>query len=891
MEPGDHIGHYRIVSRLGAGGMGEVYLAHDERLERPAAVKILPLGSTTDRDQIRRFTQEAKAAAALSHPNIAHIYDAGEEGGIPYLAMEYVEGSTLNHLITPDPLTPEENMQVALQVADALDEAHRKGIIHRDIKPSNLIRNGRGQVKVLDFGLAKLSAAAKLQLAGTVSGTNTDSGSLTQGVVGSLPYMSPEQALGKDLDHRTDIFSFGAVLYEMATARRAFPGTTPAAVFDAILNRSPVAPRLLNPQIPDGLDRVIRKSLEKDPSLRYQTASDLLADLRLVQRDQRDSTTAQLANNTGTGQQSAPRQSIGVRIGVAALAVIGSASIGWYLANVNRPEPPRDLRIVPLTSFPGSEQMPSFSPDGNQVVFSWNQGKEDDLDLYVKVVEAGSPLRLTNTPASEHSPAWSPDGRYIAFLRQSLDTAGFYLIPALGGPERKVTDASPARVGADAPFCAWTPDGKQLAIVDRSSASEPLSIFLVDPNTGQRKRLTTPPAGSVGDSTLSFSKDGQSLAFVRTSSLTVQDIYIVSLKDSTVRRLTNDGRRLYGLVWDWAGDRLVFTSTRDSSSRVWRVSPGGGPPERIPGIADQAGFLAMSRSGTRLAYSRSSLDTNIWRYQLPEHFVATPTGSAVMSSTRYEQGPRYSPDGSKIVFSSNRSGSLEIWTANAEGAELNQITNFGGATGSPMWSPDGRWIVFDSRPGGNPDVYIVGVDGGTPRRLTTDPSDEIVPSFSRDGAWVYFASNRTGHFELWKMPTAGGTAVQVTHNGGFHGVETPDGKFVYYAKGSNIGELWRVPVNGGQEEAILRELRPGYWSYWSLGKDGIYYVDREELPGGGARYPLHFFELATKKNTVLTNLSKRPFNSGLSVSPDGKWFLYTQADSSEVDIMLVDGFR
>lgn len=880
MQPGSHIAHYRIVRSLGAGGMGEVYLAQDENLERLAAIKILPAESADDPESVSRLINEAKAAAQLNHPNIAHVYEAGQEGGIAYLAMEYVEGETLDAAARDGSLAPRTVVEIGIQVADALDEAHGKGIIHRDIKPSNLMLNSRAQVKVLDFGVAKLSARRKVRSGGAVSAA-TSGTTLTDHAVGSVPYMSPEQATAKEVDGRSDIFSFGAVLYELATGRRAFAGSAPALIFDGILNRIPSAPRSLNPEVGEGLDRIIRKCLEKDPGLRYQTAADLLADLRLLQRDEQ------------AAQAQAPARALKWwAAATTACIVIAAAAIAWRVIDGRRLRDAPPVRTVPLTAYPGSESTPSFSPDGNQVAFSWNQGKEDDLDVFVKVVEAGAPLQLTSTPASEYSPAWSPDGRSIAFLRQSLDSAGFYVIPALGGAERKIADASPHRVGADAPFVAWAPDSRSVAVVDREEEKSPLSIFLIELESGRRRKLTNPPANTLGDSTLAFSPDGTQLAFVRTLSLSVQDIHILNLADGAIRQLTNERRRIFGMAWNHADGRIVFSSAREANNRLWRLNPQDGRMERVAGIGEQAGYLALSRDGRQLAYSRSTVDTNIWRYRMPRRAGSEPEGKAIVSSTRLESGPRYSPDGKRIVFSSNRSGAYEIWVADSDGAAANQVTAMEApATGSPMWSPDGKTIVFDSRPGGNPDLYAISVEGGSPRRLTSEPSEEIMPSWSRDGRWIYFASNRTGRFELWKMPAGGGTPVQVTREGGFCGVESPDRKWLYYTKASNVAGLYRAALPEGTEELAIEDLPAGYSSYWSFGNAGIYYVTRENQPRGGARYPLHFFAPAARKRTTLAYLPKRPFNNGLSVSPDGVWFLYTQVDTSETDITLVANYR
>jgi Tol biopolymer transport system component len=441
-------------------------------------------------------------------------------------------------------------------------------------------------------------------------------------------------------------------------------------------------------------------------------------------------------------------------------------------------------------------------------------------------------------------------------------------------------------VGLEAPFLAWSPDGRTLAVVDRQESGQPLSLFLIDVASGERRRLTTPPHNWLGDSCPAFSPDGKSLAFVRTSSVSVQDIYLTALSGGEPRRLTQDNRRIFGMAWNTAANRILFASNRGANSRLWQVSPSGGQPERLAGIGENAGFLTVDRRGERLAYTRSTIDTNVWRYGLDGRPPVR-----LVSSTLHDLAAQYSPDGKRIVFSSNRSGTMEIWMCDSEGKNVNQVTSFGGPpTGSPKWSPDGRWIAFDSRPNGNPDIFVLAADGGVPRRLTTDAAQDVVPQWSRDGRFLYFASNRTGNYQVWKMPAEGGEARQVTRNGGFFATESADGKYVYYTKGLNAAGLWRTPAEGGEETPLLESLRAGYSAYWAVSDKGIYYLEREDAPDR-RRFHLRFFDPVTRRDRPVREVDKRPFNAGLALAPDGKSFLYSQVDASDTDIMLVENFR
>jgi Tol biopolymer transport system component/DNA-binding winged helix-turn-helix (wHTH) protein len=431
-----------------------------------------------------------------------------------------------------------------------------------------------------------------------------------------------------------------------------------------------------------------------------------------------------------------------------ALLIGGTA---WTIFFYPRAIPPApSLKIIPFTSFPGREIHPTFSPNGNQVAFVWNGEKGENLDLYVKLIGAGQPLRLTTDPAADTHPAWSPDGRFIAFFRQSTESSGFYIIPALGGPERKVADTSPYRSPTSGSSQYYSLDGKFLAVSDKSSQEEPLSIYLVSVDTGEKRKVTSPPVGTVGDAYPAFSPDGKTLAFIRSSSQATTDIYLLPMAGGEPRRLTFDNSSILGFAWSPHSRDIVFSSRRGSSIyNLWRIPITGGTPESLPTIGQNVISPAISRVGDRLACTQTLDDQNIWRLEInPTGKGGTPAG--LIASTLGDNGPSYSPDGRKIVFASNRSGDFGIWVCDHDGTNLMQLVERGPhLTGTPRWSPDGRWIAFDSRSSdsgkeGNADIYVTGAEGGQPRRLTAEVSEDVAPSWSRDGKWVYFGSTRSG---------------------------------------------------------------------------------------------------------------------------------------------------
>jgi len=568
--------------------------------------------------------------------------------------------------------------------------------------------------------------------------------------------------------------------------------------------------------------------------------------------------------------------------GVAAIALVVLAIV--YFRDL-RPSSRPALRTIPLTSYPGDQCDPAFSPDGKQVAFAWNGEKEDNFDIYVKLLDADTPLRLTSNPAPDHYPIWSPDGRYITFCRGGFaDHFEIWMVPALGGAERKLAES----VGCP---CDWSADGKYLALADKN----PSSIFLLSVETGETRKLTSPPTQTrdTGDWGPRFSPDGKTLAFMRYFSFFSDDIYVLPLSSdgrpqSEPGRLTPNKQIIWSFDWTADGRTIVYSSYQPGIANLLAIPASGGAPERLAVADANIRNLSIARSGRRLVYQRDLFDHNIWRIPGPNAADKTSAPSRFIASTQWDGEPQFSPDGTKIAFTSSRSGNNEIWTCDAEGRNPIQLSSFGPDLGSPRWSSDSRWIVFDSNKGGNGDIYVISRDGGQPRRLTDGPSDNWRPSWSRDGRWVYFGSTRSGDRQIWKIPAQGGAPVQVTRtNGGDEALESFDGKFVYYGKTNSPG-IWKVPVGGGEETRVIDR---GGQGIWSLTSRGIYYFDVSKSAGP----TLKFYDFAKGEMTTFRKFLKDTrvdTNAiALTVSPDGRWILYTQLDQAGSNLMLVENFH
>jgi eukaryotic-like serine/threonine-protein kinase len=925
LKTGQQLGHYRMLTRLGAGGMGEVWLAEDSGLHRKAALKLLPPEFTANADRIRRFKQEARAASALNHPNILTIYEIGENDELYFIATEFIEGVTVRNRLNGGKLTPREALDITLQAAHALDTAHRAGIVHRDIKPENMMLRPDGLVKVLDFGLALIATSSQAIRDQNASlQFTTEAGT----VMGTPRYMSPEQARGLKVDARTDIFSLGVVLYEMIAGQAPFAGSTTAETFAALLEKSPPP---LTPYLPascGNLESVVRKALEKDRDQRYQTIQDFASDLERFKQQMQfasDETDARalLPYAEAAATQSAPPSAISnpqarttaeqnrqttkflalrrrpwaaaltagaLLLGVGVYLWVGSTSWNRWLRRFSGP-----TTTAPFATFPGVKDFATFSPDGNQIAFVWDGGQGGQRDIYLKLIGEDTPFRLTNTPEDESRLDWSPDGKYIAAVR--ANGAAAVIIPALpGGAERKLR-----KVGAG---LSWTADSKMLAfpsprVMDGGSGA----ILLLSAETGEQvAQLTTPGANNFDDQP-ACSPDGNYVAFLRSvGSPTNREVCVVPINGGEVRQLTFDKRQIFGLTWTADSREIVYSSNRGNGGGMglWRIAANGGTPERIPTTGQSPNYPAIARRNNRLLYAERYMDTNIYLYEgagfaagqtAPEKLVQV---KGLLASTREDGSPAISPDGERIVFVSKRSGSEKLWICQRDGSKAQLLTHFDSVVGTPRWSPDGRWIAFDSRFGGNVDVWIISPDGGAPRNVTNAPTNEGSPSWSNDGRWLYFASERgTTFLTMWRQAINNGVPegqpVQLTTIEGGEGYESPDGKLLYFSKWFNKPGISVVSVEGGEPTPVPELSAAGDMRYWGVMKEGVYFVNTQEKP----RPVIQFYSFATRKVTTLATVEKPPQRDqpGLSFARDGRWLLYTQRDHIINDIMVMDNFR
>jgi Tol biopolymer transport system component len=740
--------HYRILRRLGGGGMGEVYAAMDERLQRQVALKVLPPDMAADPDRLQRFQREARAVAALNHPHVVTLYSVEEDDGVHFLTMELVEGSTLAEVIPANGLPLEKLLTLAAPLVEAVAFAHEHGIIHRDLKPSNVMLGGDGRLKVLDFGLAKLRADT---LPDETTHLPTQTLTRRHVVVGTAAYMSPEQAEGRSIDRRTDIFSLGIMLYEMACGQRPFTGESDLSLISSILKDTPAPPSLVRRDLPPALDRIVMKALAKDPARRYQRAADLRADLAAVRERSH-------ASHVLAGFLRPIAASPGVRRAALAAAVLAAAGGGaWYAmagrggGSAERASPaPVRFRTTRLSAHSGVEQFPSLLPDGKWVLYA---GQETgNFDIYLLSTSGQNPINLTaDSPADDDEPAASPDGERIAF-RSARDGGGIFVMGRTGEGVRRLT---PTGVGA-AFNPAWSPDGTEIAYTTENVQLTPMNgegmsgLWVVNVNTGRQRKL------EVGDAMqAAWSPHGQRIAFVSRRQLGGappsasgggwMKILTVPAGGGPPVPATTGKATDWSPVWAPDGKHIYFVSDRGGSMNLWRaaIDESSGQPRGEPEpITTPAPFLAhpsVTADGRRIAYTAVSQTQNLQRLALD------PATLAVKGD------PSWVTTGSRL------------WA-------------------NPDPTPNDEWVVFYSRDQPEGDVYVCRPDGTGLRQLTSDAAIDRVPRWSPDGRWVAFFSERGGQLQIWKIRGADGSDLQQMTDSGSIAAWSPDSKRLATAK-------------------------------------------------------------------------------------------------------------
>ncbi len=772
VTPGTQFGSYRIDEVLGEGGMGVVYRAFDTKLNRPAAVKFLS-DEVADAAARRRFQREAQTASSLNHPHILTVYDAGELDGRQYLVTEFMDGGTLNDWAQSTPRTWRQIVEILVGVADGLAVAHGAGILHRDIKPENVLVTQSGYAKLADFGLAKLDESVANSATQTLTVGQTRAGV----IVGTVAYMSPEQAAGRPLDARSDIFSFGVLLYELLANQRAFKGVTMLELLNAIAHQ---APQPLGSDVPIALRLAVEKALEKDPADRYQTMRELVVDLRRLARR----TTEEIPSHSVAASRpvSPVRSRWQPRWALMLAATAAAAAGGWLLHSATETRAPaRSVQVQRLTDLVGLEEAPALSPDGKTVAFVAVAGTK--RQIWVRLLAGGAPLALTKDDVDHYAPRWSADSGSLIYYTpgsQPGDAGTIWEIPALGGSPRRLVNAlGPGDLSHDGQrlaFVRFRDGGVELAVAGRDQ----LDVHAI-------AKL---PTGV--QSNLRWSPDDRRLAYVQElGGFTFStDVMVTELSGGPPRRAAT-GTYLQGAAWLSDGSGLIVSSSDGSlmpyppTYNLWKIPLDGGPRSQLTFGESSYQYPDLGAQGN-LVVSRVRAQANVWKFPVagdPAENVRR--GMQITRQTGVVQTVSVSPDESEVVFLSDNGGHANLWTARVADGDMRPVTREFDprvVVAVPVWSPRGDWINFLSnrnsktsdvtlwlaRPDGS-DLHDLGVLGAW-------------ACWSGDGQWLYFSDSGNGGYRIRKVRVEGGEPLLVRDDNAVGCNPAPVGDALYYSR-------------------------------------------------------------------------------------------------------------
>jgi Tol biopolymer transport system component len=884
---GQTLGHYRIVQKIASGGMGDVFLADDTRLDRQVALKMLPVEFARDADRRARLTREARAVAALNHPNIVTVYAVERVDEIDFITMELVHGGTLAELIPRSGFPLDRFFEIAIPLVDAVSAAHQAGIMHRDLKPGNVMVTDDGRVKVLDFGLAKARSGWS-DVDGAV--TATASGTQDGHFVGTPAYMSPEQAEGKAVDARSDIFALGVLLYELLTGRRPFGGDTTASLVSSIIKDAAAPITEIREGIPRDVARLVHRCLAKNPIDRYQTAIDLRHDLEDARKELQSAGSGRRA--VGDPATLAARSNWARRaLPVGALIVL--ALLAWNFDAFRRLRgvtvPPGETgpqRTLQITTSLEVESYPTWSPDGQRLAF---QAHESGLllvgnhDIWVAQASGGDPVNLTKgSVANDRRPSWSPDGRDIAFYSDRDGEWGVFIVSAIGGTARRVL-ALGRQVGLSMSAPQWSSDGRTLFVAWREENRN--VIVQVTLASLQTTKVTLPTHDSPQCWDLTIRPDGGRFAYIEAGggNPEVGRLWTVAASGEQPVALTDGRTKVWSPTWTSDGRTVFYVSNRSGSMDLWqqRVDESGHALGDAQPVTAGLGITsaAFSPDGARLAFSRAGRVSNVWRAPI---FADRPStwadATRVTSEHAYIEFVDVSPTGTELAVSSDRRGNQDLWVLPATGGEMTQLTNDPTPDWSPRWSPDGKEIAFYAYRSGNRDIWVMPARGGAARQLTFEPRYDWFPAWSPDGSEIAFRVLDGKGAMTWIVPAKGGPSRLAAMGNGSDW--SPDGTWLAFA---SPGTILRVPLDGSPPQRIpvqhsvseMRISRDGQHVYYSV------------IEGPPEDHDLWRLSLATRQTSRLTRLAGPRGRLGYTFAADDRYVYFTWYED-DGDIWVMD---